>query len=145
MQCPSCAFENPAGMKFCNECGAPLKSRCPQCGLENPPRAKFCGECGTALTGMQKTKQPSSVQGLASRVHTSLGSSVQIKQKTKGKTKGEKGNKGEGQQALRTLDARRQTPDSSRPEAERRQLTVMFCDLVGSTSLSEQLDPEELR
>src|SRR5689334_1836836 len=28
---------------------------------------------------------------------------------------------------------------------ERRQLTVMFCDLVGSTALSEKLDPEELR
>jgi class 3 adenylate cyclase/predicted ATPase len=31
------------------------------------------------------------------------------------------------------------------PEAEHRQLTVMFCDLVGSTPLSQQLDPEELR
>ncbi len=31
------------------------------------------------------------------------------------------------------------------PAAERRQLTVMFCDLVGSTDLSERLDPEELR
>ena len=30
-------------------------------------------------------------------------------------------------------------------EAERRQITVMFCDLVGSTALSETLDPEELR
>jgi class 3 adenylate cyclase len=30
-------------------------------------------------------------------------------------------------------------------EAERRQLTVMFCDLVGSTAISEQLDPEDLR
>jgi class 3 adenylate cyclase/tetratricopeptide (TPR) repeat protein len=29
--------------------------------------------------------------------------------------------------------------------AERRHLTVMFCDLVGSTSLAEQLDPEDLR
>src|ERR1700758_3796043 len=29
--------------------------------------------------------------------------------------------------------------------AERRQLTVMFCDLVGSTSLSARLDPEDLR
>jgi class 3 adenylate cyclase len=29
--------------------------------------------------------------------------------------------------------------------AERRQLTVMFCDLVGSTALSRQLDPEDLR
>ena len=31
------------------------------------------------------------------------------------------------------------------PSGERRQLTVMFCDLVGSTALSEKLDPEELR
>src|SRR5215468_5722554 len=31
------------------------------------------------------------------------------------------------------------------PEAERRQLTVMFCDLVDSTKLSSQLDPEDLR
>lgn len=31
------------------------------------------------------------------------------------------------------------------PEAERRQLTVMFCDLVGSTELSSRLDPEDLR
>src|SRR5262249_20842623 len=30
-------------------------------------------------------------------------------------------------------------------EGERRQLTVMFCDLVGSTALAERLDPEELR
>jgi class 3 adenylate cyclase/tetratricopeptide (TPR) repeat protein len=33
----------------------------------------------------------------------------------------------------------------ARVEAERRQLTVMFCDLVGSTALSGNLDPEELR
>jgi len=30
-------------------------------------------------------------------------------------------------------------------EAERRQLTVMFCDLVGSTPLAARLDPEDLR
>ncbi|MBS1236389.1 MAG: adenylate cyclase, partial [Proteobacteria bacterium] len=36
-------------------------------------------------------------------------------------------------------------PDASSSEAERRQLTVMFCDLVGSTELSTKLDPEQLR
>ena len=39
-------------------------------------------------------------------------------------------------------------PVSDRPspaDAERRQLTVMFCDLVGSTELSTTLDPEDLR
>jgi class 3 adenylate cyclase len=30
-------------------------------------------------------------------------------------------------------------------EAERRQLTIMFCDVIGSTALSSRLDPEELR
>lgn len=41
-----------------------------------------------------------------------------------------------------------QPPEQAHPaerEAERRQLTVMFCDLVGSTELSRQLDPEDLR
>ncbi len=33
----------------------------------------------------------------------------------------------------------------SMPSAERRQLTVMFCDMVGSTALSERLDPEDMR
>jgi class 3 adenylate cyclase len=32
-----------------------------------------------------------------------------------------------------------------RSEGERRQLTVLFCDLVGSTELSARLDPEDLR
>ena len=36
-------------------------------------------------------------------------------------------------------------PSSAPAEAERRQLTVMFCDLVGSTPLSTRFDPEDLR
>ena len=35
--------------------------------------------------------------------------------------------------------------ETTTPSAERRQLTVMFCDLVGSTALSARLDPEDLR
>src|SRR6476661_160946 len=31
------------------------------------------------------------------------------------------------------------------PSAERRQVTVMFCDMVGSTALSARMDPEDLR
>jgi len=36
-------------------------------------------------------------------------------------------------------------PTRGTPEAERRQLTVLFCDLVDSTPLTQQLDPEDLR
>src|SRR5690349_6885201 len=37
------------------------------------------------------------------------------------------------------------SPVNTTAEAERRQLTVMFCDLVGSTALSTRFDPEDLR
>ncbi len=48
-------------------------------------------------------------------------------------------------QPAQTLSEVSQPGEMSTPEAERRQLTVMFCDLVGSTQLSSQLDPEDLR
>ena len=52
--------------------------------------------------------------------------------------------------SLHDLEGTRQAEEpasepSLRSEAERRQLTVMFCDLVGSTELSGRLDPEDLR
>ncbi|MGA2458340.1 MAG: adenylate/guanylate cyclase domain-containing protein [Terriglobales bacterium] len=37
------------------------------------------------------------------------------------------------------------TPPAARTDAERRQVTVMFSDLVGSTALSARMDPEDLR
>src|SRR5215469_13019312 len=47
------------------------------------------------------------------------------------------------------LDAVAEVEPTAAPEvsaeAERRQLTVMFCDLVGSTPLSTRFDPEDLR
>src|SRR5271166_6349752 len=51
--------------------------------------------------------------------------------------------------ALRSVPAvEAAAPDArsaAAPEAERRQVTVMFCDLVGSTALSTRLDPEDVR
>src|SRR6516162_5726277 len=42
-------------------------------------------------------------------------------------------------------DAIGAAPETPRRDAERRQLTVLFCDLVGSTELSRRFDPEDLR
>ena len=67
------------------------------------------------------------------------------------------GGEGTGESENRRIGASQTSPQSPTPNtqplspntqplaAERRQLTVMFCDLVGSTALSERLDPEELR
>jgi class 3 adenylate cyclase/tetratricopeptide (TPR) repeat protein len=52
MQCASCQHDNPAGQKFCGECGAPLVavvSVCPSCGASTALDQKFCAECGTSL------------------------------------------------------------------------------------------------
>jgi class 3 adenylate cyclase len=136
MRCPSCGFDNPEGMKFCGECAAPLQNRCPQCGFMNPPRFKFCGECGAPLAEKpgakrrkgEKAKKQSSVQSLESRVE-------------RRKSKSQKSDSLE----IVDSDSRPQTLDPRLTDGERRQLTVMFCDLVGSTALSAKLDPEELR
>src|SRR5712692_2568220 len=119
MRCPSCGFENPEGAKFCIECGGAVKHACPRCGLDNLPQAKFCADCGTTL-GAAGTP--------------SLATSRTRK----------------GTQRPRRAPQSARPPATPRsrsasPEAERRQLTVMFCDLVGSTPLAEKLDPEELR
>ena len=50
MGCPQCGHENPAGTKFCGECGRKLAANCAACGAANPPTNKFCGECGGPLT-----------------------------------------------------------------------------------------------
>ena len=44
-----------------------------------------------------------------------------------------------------TAEPRAPEPELKRDAAERRQLTVMFCDLVGSTAMSARLDPEDMR
>src|SRR5262245_52771909 len=119
MRCTSCGTENPERMKFCGECGSSLTNRCPSCRAENPLQFKFCGECGTSL----KTREPAALA---------------------------KGRKLTGAPRTKKVvrPATPATPVQSYPrarEAERRQLTVLFCDLVGSTALSAQLDPEDYR
>ena len=47
--CPACGHQNPAGLKFCEECGNRLAATCPSCGAPLSATAKFCGECGARL------------------------------------------------------------------------------------------------
>lgn len=59
MKCKKCGSSNRRGVKFCEQCGAPLakaapaKKRvspvCPSCGFKNRKGVKFCEECGTEL------------------------------------------------------------------------------------------------
>ncbi len=91
---------------------------CPNCGRENRETARFCGKCAAPLGG----ETPCPQCGTANPA-------------------GQKFCDG----CAHPLAAKDTPPEEpATPEAERRQLTVMFCDLVGSTELSERLDPEDL-
>ena len=46
---------------------------------------------------------------------------------------------------LETVEATQSDDAITVQDPERRQLTVMFCDMVGSTALSQKLDPEDYR
>jgi Double zinc ribbon len=59
MRCPSCEFENPAGMKFCGQCATALTGPCPTCGFANTPGFAFCGQCATPLTAAPSMVAPS--------------------------------------------------------------------------------------
>jgi class 3 adenylate cyclase/predicted ATPase len=94
---------------------------CPRCGAEIPLDAAFCPKCGAATAGLCTTCSTMNAPG--DRFCKRCGQPLTISTKS-----------GAAAVGAPQLAA-----------AERRQLTVMFCDLVGSTTLSERLDPEELR
>ena len=47
--CPECGANNPAGSKFCNNCGSKMFTVCPECGEKVTGVAKFCNNCGAKL------------------------------------------------------------------------------------------------
>ena len=119
MQCNSCGHQNRSSAKFCSECGIKLERVCPQCNESLPLTARFCDNCGTSLDD----PNPLSYEKESSAIEINSVAESQ-----------------ESTVSLRTGSDR--VIISS--EAERRQLTVMFCDMVDSTGISEQLDPEDL-
>ena len=116
MICVQCKAENPGDKKYCRECGAKLTRICSRCGSECSPRDKFCGECGQNL---KVSPSPSSKD---------LSSDEKL-QMVKRYLPGDLMEKILAQQ--------------DKLEGERKQVTVMFCDMEGFTALSEKLGPEE--
>ncbi len=97
---------------------------CPSCRHKNPIEAKFCSGCGTRLS-LTCTHCGTENNPEAKFCHQCGNNLIQEQANIKG-------------------EGRKDFAKGSK-EAERRQLTILFCDLVGSTPLSEQLDPEDYR
>jgi len=53
--CPKCGTQNPAGAKFCSNCGGQMQApqvamvECPACHAQVPQGAKFCSSCGQSM------------------------------------------------------------------------------------------------
>ena len=121
MKCSRCDFECAVGMKFCGQCGAKLAAFCPHCGIENPPGFKFCGDCGSLL-GAPKAEAPAP----SPAYDVEPPETPPVSSYTPPHL------------ATQVFQSR------SALEGERKQVTVLFCDLVGSTSLAERLGPETM-
>jgi class 3 adenylate cyclase/tetratricopeptide (TPR) repeat protein len=116
MKCPKCQFENPETRKFCRECGTKLVLVCPQCRFENLPGDKFCGECGHELTlSTRPIPKELSFEEKLAKIQRYLPKDLT-------------------QKILAQRD---------KIEGERKQVTVMFCDMEGFTALTEKLGSEE--
>ncbi len=98
---------------------------CPSCGAEAPKGKRFCLDCGAAL--------PSPCPSCGGLNPPSA------------KFCGDCGAKLGAESAVPPAARREPALPPPTSAAERRQLTVMFVDLVGSTALSARLDPEDLR
>ncbi len=115
MQCSQCQNENPVEANFCLNCGTRLAKVCPQCQQVLPPEANFCMGCGQALASpSQPEQQPATEQEREPSSYTPRHLAEKI------------------------LTSR------SALEGERKQVTVMFCDLANSTALAERIGPEAM-
>jgi class 3 adenylate cyclase len=111
---------------------------CPQCQYENRAGRRFCAECGAPLPvacpacGFTNEPGEKFCGGCGMPLAGPASQPPQPAQHP----------------ATSAAPTHQETPPpvaQGTPEAERRQLTVLFCDLVDSTVLAHQLDPEELR
>jgi len=102
---------------------------CPSCHSDTPDSSKFCISCGAALPA--RCPSCGSANPPAAKFCLECGQKLSASK----------------QEAPAKAATTSMASPTSHTEgaAERRQLTVMFVDLVGSTSLSARLDPEDMR
>ena len=116
MKCPHCQVTYTEDSKFCSQCGHKLEVVCARCQTVCKPGSKFCSECGRLLSGEGGTKPNQSLLGKET----------------------EKIQKYLPQGLVSKILSQKE-----KIEGERKQVTVMFCDMEGFTPLVEELGPEE--
>ena len=126
MNCACCGSEVQSGFAFCPKCGTKQPNACPGCGHPCAPDFAYCPKCGTRVgdptAGWQQATRPPPPLPTVDHAPALVPSAVV-----------------EAEQAARPRLHKIDT------EANRRTITVLFADLSGFTTMSEQLDPEVMR
>ncbi len=149
--CLVCSFNNAEDADFCNHCAAALARKCLCCGHTNAPESKFCGECGTSLTSLHHCLHCGEPLQPNSKFCNQCGYPVQAADVDA--------------ESPRTPKPSPISPTAARPlftnhtttgqiatkngmptelQGERREVTVLFLDLMDFTRLSKQVDSEEI-
>lgn len=142
MKCWNCGFENPQGAKFCSNCGQPQERTCPNCNNVNPAGAKFCFNCGYNLQQAPAAAPPAAAGRERAPQRQAPGRGDRVGERAELPASGAQSlvEKYMTKEVAAKLDAAR---TSRAVEGERRIVTILFCDVKGSTAMAEQLDPEE--
>ena len=141
MHCPWCSALNRDSAAFCRHCGRLLLSACPRCGSAADADASFCDTCGAPLSPRAWTGAallPPAAAAVAAQVAPKAPAppaiaplpsapDVQLERFIP-------------RELLGKLKDARQLGTMA---GERRIVTMLFCDLKGSTAFAGQLDPEE--
>lgn len=157
MVCPSCQMSNSDDANFCINCNQRISIVCPRCSQRVISYANFCDRCGLALDAQtapgqgQSISQPEApvqnfiapkpvpVASSRERVHTQP--QADLSEEIEGASSPDSPLSQYIPKALmKKLESAR---SSSAMVGERRVVTMLFCDIKGSTSAAEQLDPEE--
>ncbi|MFN2198920.1 MAG: AAA family ATPase, partial [Anaerolineales bacterium] len=126
MDCPNCQNPNPAGAFFCSNCGTRLPLSCRSCGAELAEGARFCNNCGQPVSSgavpvgdraPDQTPAPAPAYTSSDLLERYI-----------------------PRELLSRLESAR---SSHVMEGERRVVTILFCDVTGSTQAAAKLDPEE--
>jgi class 3 adenylate cyclase/tetratricopeptide (TPR) repeat protein len=142
MTCPTCGATNRDGAAFCRNCGRLLLAACPRCRSMAEPGANFCDACGYPLsprawtgitnyelriTNEESARFPAPPLLRPPAPSTEPATSISDRPLDRFIPR----------ELLAKLTAARGAT------AERRIVTLLFCDIQGSTALAGQLDPEE--
>ncbi|ESW64392.1 MULTISPECIES: adenylate/guanylate cyclase domain-containing protein [unclassified Mesorhizobium] len=118
MNCSGCGFEIEGGYAFCPKCGRRQPVPCASCGYACAPDFEFCPKCGASVGASAKAAERPAPTPSRTIAQPSRAPSPNIESE-------------EGPHSV--------------SDADRRTVTVLFADLCGFTTLSEQLDPEVMQ